>query len=267
MLLAGCAAHASLKTVYYDVPMHPYSDGQSITIVLISDLHSDIYGKDQTPLLRRIYAAAPDIIVLSGDIFDDKAPHLGSRLLLAGIKQGLPKTPVFYVTGNHEYDGGKIDGILKEISDFDVTILSDDYVVIKVKGLDMVIAGVEDPNKKLRDPFYHRAFADGRFKQASAIDAYKILICHRPEIVKYYTEYGFDLVLSGHTHGGQVRLPPLINGLYAPGQGIFPKYSGGVYKIENSFLVVSRGLTTRRPLLPRILNPPELVVIKLDGYN
>jgi predicted MPP superfamily phosphohydrolase len=130
-----------------------------------------------------------------------------------------------------------------------------------------VLAGVEDPNKKLWDPFYHRAFADSRFKQATAIDAYKILICHRPEIVKYYTEYGFDLVLSGHTHGGQVRLPPLINGLYAPGQGLFPKYSGGVYKIEDLSLVVSRGLTTRRPLLPRIFNPPELVVIRLDGYN
>ena len=128
-----------------------------------------------------------------------------------------------------------------------------------------MVAGVEDPNKQLWEPFYHRAFADSRFKEAQAIDAYKILICHRPETVKFYTEYGFDLVLSAHTHGGQVRFPPLVNGLYSPGQGLFPKYSGGVYKIGSSFLVVSRGLTTRRPLLPRIMNPPELVVIRIYG--
>jgi predicted MPP superfamily phosphohydrolase len=265
MLLAGCATHASLKTVCYTAPGHASFNGRSITIVLISDLHSDIYGKDQTPLLRRIFEARPDIIVLAGDIFDDKIPHLGSRLLLAGIRQGLPEIPVFYVTGNHEYDGGKVDEILKEISDFGVMFLSDDYTLIDVKGVSIVVAGVEDPNKQLWEPFYHRAFADSRFKEAQAIDAYKILICHRPETVKFYTEYGFDLVLSGHTHGGQVRLPPLLNGLYSPGQGLFPKYSGGVYKLGNSLLVVSRGLTTRRPLLPRIMNPPELAVIRIAG--
>ncbi|MDR2097544.1 MAG: metallophosphoesterase [Spirochaetaceae bacterium] len=267
MTLAGCATHASLKTVYYDITARPSFYGQTVVITLISDLHSDIYGKDQSPLLQRIYSDSPDIIVLSGDIYDDVAPRLGTRLLLAGIKQNLPQIPVFYVTGNHEYDGGESGDIVKEISDFGVTVLSDDYAEIEVKGVRIVIAGIEDPNKKFWDPFYDRAFADGQFKKASTLDAYKILVCHRPEIVKYYTEYKFDLVLSGHTHGGQARLPPLINGFYAPGQGLFPKYSGGVYKIENTLLVVSRGLTTRHPRLPRIFNPPELVVIRLGGYN
>jgi predicted MPP superfamily phosphohydrolase len=266
MLLASCATHASLKTVYYDVPVNSSFNTQ-IVITLISDLHSDIYGKDQTPLLERIYAVSPDIIILAGDIFDDAAPNLGTRLLLAGIKETLSETPVFYVTGNHEYDSGKIEEILREISGFGVIVLSDDYVEIEIKGVRIVVAGVEDPNKKLWYPFYDRAFADGQFKKASAIDAYKILVCHRPDIAKYYMEYGFNLVLSGHTHGGQVRLPPLINGLYAPGQGLFPKYSGGVYRIENTLLVVSRGLTTCHPKLPRIFNPPELVVIRLGGYN
>jgi predicted MPP superfamily phosphohydrolase len=267
VLMTGCATHASLKTVIYDVPAPPRFAERTVVIVLISDLHSDIYGNDQAPLLKRIREAAPDIIVLAGDIFDDIAPHLGTRLLLAGIKETLGGAPVFYVTGNHEYDGDKVDGILRELPQFGVTALLDDYVLIEIKGIPVVIAGVDDPNRGLRDKFYDPAFADGPFTEAAALDAYKILVCHRPEIAGRYAEYGFDLILSGHTHGGQARFPPLINGLYAPGQGLFPKYSGGLYRTESAFLVVSRGLTTRRPLLPRIFNPPELVVVRLGRYN
>jgi predicted MPP superfamily phosphohydrolase len=266
MLLVNCATHASLKTVYYDLnfPEALAPERQTLVIVLLSDLHSDIYGKDQTPLLERINETSPDIIVLAGDIFDDRASHLGTRLLLTGIKKDMPETPVFYVTGNHEYDGGKIDDILRELTGFGVTVLPEDYVELEVKGVRLVIAGVEDPNKALWDPLYNGAFAEGPLKRAAAADAYRILVCHRPELAKRYAEYGFDLMLSGHTHGGQVRIPPLINGLYAPGQGLFPKYSGGLYRMGSGSLVVSRGLTTRHPLFPRIFNPPELVVIRLN---
>ncbi|MDR2659116.1 MAG: metallophosphoesterase [Spirochaetaceae bacterium] len=260
LMLSGCATHASLQTVYYDIPPHSGND-TPLVIALISDLHSDIYGKDQTPLLNRIKEASPDIIVLAGDIFDNIAGPLGTRLLLGGIKDtGIP---VFYVTGNHEYESAGFDEMMRELEDFGVTILSDTYVLLEVNGMPLLIAGVEDPDKNLRDSSYAPSYTI--FNEIYAVDAYKILICHRPEIAKLY--YGFDLKLSGHTHGGQIRLPPLINGLYSPGQGLFPKYSGGLYETGNGLLVVSRGLTTRRPLLPRIFNPPELVVIRLGGYN
>ncbi|MDR2802787.1 MAG: metallophosphoesterase [Treponema sp.] len=266
IILTGCATHSSLKTVYYDLPA-PQFENRAFVIVLITDIHSDIYGKDQSPLLTRIYKASPDIIVLAGDIYDDIASNIGTRLLLTGIKETLPDVPIFYVTGNHEYDSGNIKGILRELSDFGVTVLSDDYVLFETSSGTILIAGVEDPEKKLLYPYYNPASAGSKFKEALRLDAYKILICHHPEIAARYMEYDFDLALSGHTHGGQVRFPPFINGLYAPGQGLFPKYSGGLYQIENGFLVVSRGLTTRRPPLPRIFNPPELVVIRLGGYN
>ncbi|MDR3355815.1 MAG: metallophosphoesterase [Spirochaetaceae bacterium] len=262
MLLANCATHASLKTVYYDLPLGEpaRNERQTIIIVLLSDLHSDIYGEDQTPVLERINEVSPDIIVLSGDIYDNRASPLGTRLLLAGLP---PSVPVFYVTGNHEYDCGKVDEIMRELSDFGVTVLSDDHVALTVKRARLVIAGKEDPNKRLADPSYDGASAEGPLREAALPGAYRILVCHRPEIAKLYAPYGFDLLLSGHTHGGQIRLPPLVNGLYAPGQGLFPKYSGGVYGIGGAVLVVSRGLTTRRPFIPRIFNPPELVVLRL----
>lgn len=266
MLLAGCASHASLKTVCYDLPAVPAFESRPLVIVLVSDLHSDIYGEDQTPLLERITGAAPDLVILAGDIYDNVVPHLGTRLLLAGLKETLPDTPVFYVTGNHEYDGGEVDEILEELQDFGVTALLDDYALLSLKGRLVVIAGVDDP-KRARQEFYDPALADSRFKEFAAIAAFKILVCHRPELAKRYAGHGFDLILSGHTHGGQARFPPFINGLYAPGQGLFPRYSGGVYRIGNAALVVSRGLSTRRPMLPRIFNPPELVVIRLGRYN
>jgi predicted MPP superfamily phosphohydrolase len=86
------------------------------------------------------------------------------------------------------------------------------------------------------------------------------LLAHRPEKIAYYRNFSFDLILSGHTHGGQVRIPLILNGLYAPNQGFFPKYGGGLYKHEKLVHIISRGLSIN-PKLPRIFNPPELVVI------
>lgn len=96
--------------------------------------------------------------------------------------------------------------------------------------------------------------------------AYRILLCHRPERTDAYAESGFELVLCGHAHGGQVRVPYLVNGLYAPNQGLFPKYAGGCYQLENDVsMIVSRGLC--RNELPRIFNPPELVIVELKSKN
>jgi predicted MPP superfamily phosphohydrolase len=102
------------------------------------------------------------------------------------------------------------------------------------------------------------------FRELDEIPLYKILIAHRPEMIENYKKYSFDLVLSGHTHGGQVRIPLIINGLYAPGQGVFPKYAGGIYTHGNLTHVISRGLSVN-PRLPRIFNPPELVIIIIES--
>ena len=94
--------------------------------------------------------------------------------------------------------------------------------------------------------------------------AYKVLLAHRPELIEVYKQGDFDLVLSGHTHGGQVRIPFILNGLYAPNQGWFPPYAGGMYDHGSLIHIVSRGVSFN-PLLPRIFNPPEVVVIDIEG--
>ena len=93
---------------------------------------------------------------------------------------------------------------------------------------------------------------------------FKILLAHRPELIELYKKFSFDLVLSGHSHGGQMRVPFILNGLYAPNQGLFPKYAGGSYKHNSMIHIVSRGASFN-PRLPRVFNPPEIVIIDIKG--
>ncbi len=92
-----------------------------------------------------------------------------------------------------------------------------------------------------------------------------MLLVHRPENYADYRKYAFDLVLCGHAHGGQWRIPGILNGLYAPSQGLFPKYAGGYYNEESVPMIVSRGLARESTIVPRFYNPPELVIVDLVG--
>jgi predicted MPP superfamily phosphohydrolase len=234
-----------------------------IKIVLIADLHNDVYGKEQDVLIQKIKMIEPDLIFLAGDIIDDRQPIEGMRFLLNGLK-GL--APSFYVTGNHEYMSRRygIEAIRREIQENGAIILSDSYVKINIKGKKLIIAGVEDPFKKrYEDKTYDYKKAALKFSELAGMeDYYTILISHRPETICLYPY--FDLVVSGHAHGGQVIIPKLINGLYAPNQGFFPKYAGGRYWHGEQVHIVSRGLTVMCPRLPRLFNPPELVIIYLE---
>jgi predicted MPP superfamily phosphohydrolase len=257
LILVLCSCR-TLTTVSYTLEAEALAPDSSLNIVLISDLHSTIYGKDQSPLIDAVTELRPDLILLSGDIVDDIAPITGTVLLLTGI-YGL--APIYYVTGNHEYMSYNIDGIREELISLGVVILSDSYEVLEIKGNRILVAGVEDPARRLfEDPGYDQALSMREaFGSLGEESAYKILIAHHPENIGAYCEYPFDLVVSGHAHGGQVRIPPVLNGLYAPNQGLFPKYAGGLYVHGNLSHIVSRGLSVNR--IPRIFNPPELVFI------
>jgi len=256
-ITVSCKA-ISIKTYKVDTPL--LEEQSCIKIVLISDLHSTIHGKEQTTLIDKIRKINPDLIVLSGDIFDDVVPMTGTQLLLSGIS-GV--APVYYVTGNHEY-WGDIRAIREELASHGVIILSDNYAIIEINNNEIIIAGIEDPFKKIcESPDYNQNDSmESAFRELDEISLYKILVAHRPEKIEDYRKYSFDLVLSGHTHGGQVRIPYILNGLYAPNQGLFPKYAGGAYAHGNLTHIISRGLSIN-PGIPRIFNPPELVIIEI----
>jgi len=254
----------TIETRIYDIETPLLSENTEITIVQISDFHSVFYGEKQEKLIDKVKSEEPDLIVLTGDIFDDTVSARGTQLLLSGI-YGI--APIYFVTGNHEYRSGNMQKIKELLWFHEIRILSDEYVIITIKGNEIVLAGIDDPFKSLyeNDNYNQDLAMEVSFRELDYVNKFKILLAHRPERIEKYKKFSFNLILSGHTHGGQIRLPFLfINGLYAPDQGLFPKYAGGLYRHDDLIHIVSRGLF-KHPLYPRIFNPPELVVIKIKS--
>ncbi len=235
-------------------------------IVQISDLHQQRFGRNQSRLLSRVQEANPDLIVITGDLTSQGSWDPAALGELA--RRLVSVSPVFMTTGNHEAYATDLPELLSFLQALGVTILDGTSVVVH-RGTDAIsVAGVADPRVFGGQDRGRAAMAKWR----SALQAVRkrtegehvtILLSHRPEFLGDYSEAGFDLVLSGHAHGGQVRLP-FIGALYAPGQGWFPRCASGVCKQGGTTMVVSRGLgNSRFPI--RLFNSPELVVIRLRG--
>lgn len=221
------------------------------TFVILSDLHSTIYGTEQERLLSEIDKVSPEAIFLLGDIGDDKRGFGGAKTLLLGISG---KYPCYYVTGNHERWVEYTKDIRNLFERYGVTVLSERSISL---GDSIVLHGMDDPTFFNNEDEYLSAVKHLKPSESS----FDILLAHRPEYSEKYAELGFDLILCGHAHGGQVRVPFASNGLYASGQGFLPKYSGGKYTLGESIVIVSRGLMLNE--IPRIFNPPEIVVIQI----
>ncbi len=224
-----------------------------VRLALISDLHSCRYGRNQSRLIRLIEAQNADAVFLAGDIVDDKLPEYRAYAL---CRELALKYPCFYVAGNHEFRTGRADEIKLRLKGMGITVLQGGCARVCVQGQQLLIFGLDDPE------FGERAF-QAQLCGVQGGTEYSILISHRPEYIESYLEHNLDLVLSGHAHGGQWRLPGLINGLYAPNQGFLPKYAGGLYEFGKSYFVVSRGLARETTPVPRIFNRPEIPVIDL----
>lgn len=231
---------------------------QSITIALVADLHSCDYGEGQKELVDVIGRYKPDLIVLTGDIVDDILPRKNVQEFFQAI---TPTYPCYYVSGNHEYWTWEIVNVKNMIASYGIYVLEGDTLPVTVNGQTITLSGIDDPRA-------------GRDKVANQLktaaqginpDRFSILLTHRPEDIEQYLPYGFDLILAGHTHGGQWRIPGILNGLFAPNQGLFPRYAGGRYDFQESSMVVSRGLARESTRVPRIFNRPELVIVTLLG--
>lgn len=225
-----------------------------ITIAQISDLHSCRYGKDMQELVSAVDSLSPDIVCLTGDIFDDDLPNENSLTFLAAI---AAKYPCYYVTGNHEHrrDPDELEDLLARMEEMGIHLLRNRYEIAEVRGQKVCLAGIWGDERE--------SFAYSFLKELPS-DLYTVLLCHYPEFTGAYRTSGIDLILSGHAHGGQWRLRSDGEGLIAPGQGLFPKYSGGLYELgDETTLIVSRGLARESHYVPRLNNAPEVLEIKL----
>lgn len=261
ILFSFAALYSGLTVARYALKTDKIKEDTKLNIVLIADLHSYIFGHEQADLIQLIKKQNPDLILLAGDIIDDDEPRRGATLFFQGI-EGL--CPIYYASGNHEFWSHDIQSMREELASFGIKVLAETYEEIEVKGVPLLVAGVEDPVKtKYEDAAYNQETAmQAAFSHLTAEGPYKILIAHRPELIEEYLKYPFDLIVSGHAHGGQVRIPLIVNGFFAPNQGWFPKYAGGLYTHGSTSHVVSRGIQLSR--IPRVFNPPELVVITLE---
>lgn len=230
---------------------------ETVRLVVLSDYHGCDDGMYGATLVKQVEALRPDAILLAGDMFSADGDY-SDELIFFRMLDGLAFT--YYVTGNHEYWEQDVSTLANLIDSTGVYVLDQRCVGLMVDGPWLNICGISDPYAGLdTEDALASAAADIR------PDAYSILLAHRPELIEKYAATGsFDLVVAGHAHGGQIRIPFLVNGLYAPNQGWFPKYAGGLYEVDGTTMIVSRGLSTQAQwYIPRIFNRPELVVVEI----
>jgi len=253
--------NANLSINYYTVNSDKI-DGP-VKLALVTDLHSCDYGRGQNKLISALLNEQPDAILLAGDIFDDYLPSNNTIEFISGIGD---KAPCYYVSGNHEFWSCRADEFKDILISYGVKVLEGTYEDINPRGEKIRICGIDDP-----DTDYYRsraipyAYQIKNLNGASSAEVYTILLAHRPDRITEYLPLNVDLVLSGHAHGGQWEIPLILkNGLFAPNQGFFPKYTNGEYLFENTKMIVSRGLAKESTVVPRIFNQPELVIITLE---
>lgn len=233
---------------------------RTVRIVQVSDLHAKQFGAGGAVLLQRIRALEPDLIAVSGDLLDHRRSV--AEVSTALVRDLHEVAPVYLVTGNHEFMSREWPHFRDAVELAGATVLQKRAVAVELSGgRSLTMAGIDDYLYFGKSIAAYRAALAEVAREAAELPRPVVLLAHRPEHFAAYVELGFDLVLSGHAHGGQVRIPG-IGPLFAPDEGILPKHAQGMHRINGSFLIVSRGLgPSRIPL--RIFNRPELVAVDI----
>ena len=230
-------------------------------IAQISDLHNAQFGEENSQLLELLESTDSDCIVLTGDLVDSRRTDV--EVAVSFGERAVKIAPVYYVNGNHESRIEEYEDLKAGLEKAGVTVLENQVVPLERSGQQIYLAGVNDPNFQT-DFLFDEPEQVLRWELDQVTpekDGYWILLSHRPEYFDLYREYGVDLVFTGHAHGGQFRLP-FVGGIAAPGQGLFPKYDGGLYTEAGTSMLVSRGVGNS--LFPfRVNNRPEIVVAEL----
>lgn len=230
-------------------------------IVQISDLHNTKFGENNRALITLLKQTDADIIVITGDMIDSRKTNVGVAVSFA--KEAVKLAPTYYVNGNHESRIPEEYKKLKQgLADAGVTILENSSKDITIGDDSITLIGINDPTFRMElvDDTMEQNITHQLTRVIPDNDNYKVLLAHRPEYFDVYAGK-VDLVLSGHAHGGQFRIP-LIGGVIAPGQGFFPEYYEGSHRKNNTEMIVSRGIGNS--IFPfRINNKPEIVIAEL----
>ena len=265
LLLAVLAAlflywdNTALQTTFFDVSFTDLPEGfDGCRVLVLGDLHATSFGTENHRLLTAAAQAEPDCIFLVGDLLDayrDVPADYAAR-----TAEGLSAiAPTYYVTGNHEWAIGHVPELKETLTAHGVTVLSNAFTLLERNGDTIVLAGIDDPN----------GYADQKPPETVAAEVYAacgdpfwVLLAHRNNLFpSQYSRLGANLVISGHGHGGIIRLP-FTDGLLSVDRTLFPSYTAGLYEENGSCLFVTRGLGNSGFTL-RLFNRPEIAVLTL----
>jgi predicted MPP superfamily phosphohydrolase len=224
-------------------------------IVQLSDIHAAEYGDGNEKLIGAVKDAKPDIIVITGDMIDSD-DQLGMIKPLVSALTDI--SPVYYVTGNHEWDSGGLNELFTALDELQVTVLRNDYVRLEMGNASIVLAGAEDPNGPADMMTPEELVTDIR---AAEGDRLIVMLNHRNDRLDLYSSLNVELVLCGHAHGGIIRLP-FTDGLIGPRREWLPKFTDGVYTKGDTSMLVSRGIGNHTGY-PRFMNNPHIPVAVL----
>lgn len=261
-----CREMSRLVVSGYDIcsPLLP-EEFEGFKILQLSDLHNKVFGSRNAPLLKKIAAEKPDIIVMTGDMISHNAPNTDKYLEL--VRKMTLMCPVYYVNGNHELSdlgADEFDRVAKALEGYGAVCLDNDFTYIPRGKSEIRLCGLcytaeyyrgVREYKKGWKAFMLTDMVD--YLGVKQPDTYTVLLAHNPLDFDVHAEWGADLSLGGHVHGGLIRLP-VINGIFSPERRLMPKYKEGVYRKGNSYLIANRGLGRFR-----IHNPPEVVTVTL----
>lgn len=231
-------------------------------IAHISDFHNTNSKRIKTKIIEVLNKNKPDIIVITGDLIDSRRTNVVNAKEF--LKSIVSIATVYYVLGNHESRLYDVENLIDVAQSVGANVLRNVSVKLEKQGEKIELLGIDDaafcaPLENNYEITHKTNHMLETLKKDN--NNFKILLVHRPELFEIYSKYNFDLVLTGHAHGGQIRLP-LIGGLIAPGQGLFPKYTNGLYKLNNTQMIVSRGIgNSKFPF--RINNRPEIIIATL----
>ena len=260
----------TFKTTAYEIPFTANEAGdEPLKIVFLSDLHNHVYGKSNDTLIKAIASLSPDLILIGGDMLVGKK-KAGFKKALTFCKNLPQIAPTYYALGNHEQRmkeepekyNASFAAYKDELTRAGIYFLENESEIVDLKGRGLCLAGLEIP-LSCNTHFHkgHLELEEVEERIGTCPSSYTILMAHNPSYVSTYLKWGADMVLSGHYHGGLVRIPGM-GGIISPDFTVFPRYSGEYTKVGKQHVIVSKGLGTHTFHI-RFIDPAEIVLLKL----